>query len=80
MPKWFTEHELSVLDALTANNPAVLVSFGGTPAGMKSTEEEEQLNGVHGVHGEEPLGVERTGSENGTGRTAMRQRAGSMAR
>jgi hypothetical protein len=35
MPRWFTEHELSVLDHLTADNPAVLVSFGGTPAKMK---------------------------------------------
>lgn len=35
MPKWFSERELTVLDALTANNPAVLVSFGGTPAKMK---------------------------------------------
>lgn len=37
LPKWFTEQELFVLDALTADNPAVLVSFGGTPSGMKKS-------------------------------------------
>lgn len=48
MPKWFSEQELGVLDALTADNPAVLVSFGGTPSGMKGsgvgveTRDEEQ--------------------------------------
>jgi hypothetical protein len=36
MPKWFTTHELDVLDALTADNPSVLVSFGGTPSGMEA--------------------------------------------
>ncbi|CAO2653136.1 Nn.00g025470.m01.CDS01 [Neocucurbitaria sp. VM-36] len=40
MPRWFTGHELSVLDDLTANNPTVLVSFGGTPARMKVHEDE----------------------------------------
>ncbi|KAH9859746.1 hypothetical protein IAQ61_011527 [Plenodomus lingam] len=35
MPRWFSPQELSVLDNLTADNPSVLVSFGGTPAGMK---------------------------------------------
>lgn len=73
MPKWFTEHELSVLDALTANNPAVLVSFGGTPAGMKTSGEEERGNGMH-------EGVERTGSESSNERKAVRQRVGSMTR
>jgi hypothetical protein len=76
MPKWFTGHELSVLDALTANNPAVLVSFGGTPAGMKGTNEEEPTNGVDG---DESRGVERTGSESSE-RRAVRQRAGEIAR
>jgi hypothetical protein len=73
MPKWFTRHELTVLDALTANNPAVLVSFGGTPAGMKGMKEEEHMNG------DEPVGVERTGSANSE-RRAVRQRAGEIAR
>jgi hypothetical protein len=73
MPKWFTEHELNVLDALTANNPAVLVSFGGTPAAMKNTEEE-------GVTDLGRFSSERAGSRDSRGRGAVRQHAGSLAR
>jgi hypothetical protein len=35
MPYRFTEHKLSVLDYPIADSPAVLVSFGGTPAKLK---------------------------------------------
>jgi hypothetical protein len=73
MPKWFTEHELNVMDDLTATNPAVLVSFGGTPAGMKNLREE----GVDDLGRIEPV---RTGSQSGRGRSAVRQRAGSLTR
>lgn len=31
IPKWFTQAELDILDALTATNQAVLASFGGPP-------------------------------------------------
>lgn len=31
IPKWFSQEELDVLDDLTANNKAVLASFGGPP-------------------------------------------------
>tara|TARA_R110002003_G_scaffold1005_8_gene22035 strand:- start:1815 stop:2258 length:444 start_codon:yes stop_codon:yes gene_type:complete len=51
MPKWFSNHELDVLDALTATNPAVLVSFGGTPAGMTKQEGDVVHNGATGGSG-----------------------------
>ncbi|KAH9873162.1 hypothetical protein J1614_005560 [Plenodomus biglobosus] len=35
MPRWFSQAELDVLDSLTADNPSVLVSFGGSPAGFE---------------------------------------------
>jgi hypothetical protein len=73
MPRWFTQHELSVLDDLTATNPAVLVSFGGTPAGMKKTKQE-------GVDDLGRLESARTGSQSSRGRSAVRQRAGSLTR
>lgn len=31
IPKWFNQHELNVLDDLTANNRCVLESLGGEP-------------------------------------------------
>lgn len=37
MPRWFTDHELNVLDNLTANNKCVLASLGGSPAKMTTT-------------------------------------------
>ncbi|KAF3916797.1 hypothetical protein ABW20_dc0108542 [Dactylellina cionopaga] len=35
--RWFTETELSAMDALTADNPVVLASFGGRPEGNGGT-------------------------------------------
>lgn len=52
MPRWFSKQELGVLDNLTADNPTVLVSFGGTPAGMKDDVRLEK-------RGADDLGVER---------------------
>ncbi|CAG5137415.1 uncharacterized protein ALTATR162_LOCUS96 [Alternaria atra] len=69
MPKWFTAHELDVLDALTANNPSVLVSFGGTPSGMKAGGPME--GGAGGPRDEEALSRPHS---------ARRQRAGSIHR
>ncbi|OAL53012.1 hypothetical protein IQ07DRAFT_669688 [Pyrenochaeta sp. DS3sAY3a] len=78
MPRWFSEHELSILDALTANNPTVLVSFGGTPSGMRNAEprgrEAEDVERAVGIK------VERTGSRSSRSRSAVRQRAGSITR
>jgi hypothetical protein len=77
MPKWFSVHELSVLDALTADNPTVLVSFGGTPSGVKEVEDlpkggaEDAERGVMKVHSE---------GLRSRGRSAARQRAGSIHR
>lgn len=45
MPRWFTTEELGVLDSLTADNPSVLVSFGGTPEGMKAEARVEEDEG-----------------------------------
>ncbi|KAL6709308.1 hypothetical protein ACN47E_001715 [Coniothyrium glycines] len=42
LPRWFSQQELGVLDNLTADNPGVLVSFGGKPAGMKVDEGSEE--------------------------------------
>lgn len=47
MPKWFSKHELEVLDNLTADNPTVLVSFGGTPAMMKEINVVEHVEVAH---------------------------------
>jgi hypothetical protein len=69
MPKWFTAHELDVLDALTADNPSVLVSFGGTPSGMKAGGRME--GGAGGPRDEEALAHPHP---------AQRQRAGSIHR
>jgi hypothetical protein len=78
MPRWFSEHELSVLDALTADNPTVLVSFGGTPGGMK---EVENIGGgrVEDAERGEMRKVESEGSRSSR-RSAARQRAGSIHR
>jgi hypothetical protein len=73
MPKWFTEHELNVMDDLTATNPAVLVSFGGTPSMMKNVREE----GVDDLGRLEPV---HSGSQSGGGPSVVRQRAGSLTR
>lgn len=65
MPRWFTQHELEVMDDLTANNKAVLASLGGAPVLPESTRPEN-------------YGVERRYSEQRTG--AVRQRVGSIHR
>lgn len=31
VPRWFSEHEISVMDELTANSKVVLASLGGAP-------------------------------------------------
>lgn len=82
MPRWFTAQELSVLDDLTANNKAVLVSLGGRPAKMKKYAEEDdddedpQLRRAEGI---EPM---RTDEESDLHRrrspSAVRQRMGSI--
>lgn len=82
MPKWFTVHELVALDALTANNPAVLVSFGGTPAEMKNLEQESDnslkaAGDVEQVYGHD---LSRARSRGSRSRSAVRQRAGSIHR
>ncbi|PVH96777.1 anion exchange family protein [Periconia macrospinosa] len=41
MPKWFSSKELFALDALTANNRAVLASLGGRPTKMRGWAGEE---------------------------------------
>ncbi|CAI6333057.1 unnamed protein product [Periconia digitata] len=53
MPRWFTLKELSVLDALTANNKAVVASLGGRPRKMREwagdEEEQEVADGEGGI-------------------------------
>ena len=46
MPKWFSAKELFALDALTANNKAVLASLGGRPSKMRWAEEEAEETSV----------------------------------
>ncbi|KAF3038273.1 hypothetical protein E8E12_001553 [Didymella heteroderae] len=80
MPKWFSEHELVALDALTANNPAVLVSFGGTPAKMKGLEVDfnETLRASGDAEQGEGYDLARARSRGSRSRSAVRQRAGSF--
>lgn len=82
MPKWFTMHELAALDALTANNPAVLVSFGGTPAKMKGMETEfiSSLRASGDVEQGDGYDLSRSRSRGSRSRSAVRQRAGSIHR
>ncbi|KAJ4337446.1 hypothetical protein N0V95_008336 [Ascochyta clinopodiicola] len=83
MPKWFSEHELSVLDALTANNPAVLVSFGGTPAKMKGLEQDFNENSTEAagdIEQGDGCGLGRARSQRSRSCSAVRQRAGSLTR
>ncbi|KAK2766087.1 hypothetical protein FQN54_007602 [Arachnomyces sp. PD_36] len=65
MPKWFTQHELDVMDDLTADNDAVLASLGGAPV-------------MAGVGEAEGYGLERRYSEHRSG--VSRQRVGSIHR
>lgn len=57
IPKWFSHDELEILDDLTANNKAVLASFGGRPRfpGQPTVEE----LGRSRRHSEQRSGVER---------------------
>ena len=82
MPKWFTLHELATLDALTANNPAVLVSFGGTPAKMRDLERElnESSRTVGDTEPADGYDLSRARSRGSRSRSAVRQRAGSTHR
>jgi hypothetical protein len=65
VPKWFTTHELDVMDAATADNPIVLASLGGPP----------RSSGGMGIEGG---GLERRYSQHEHG--VERQRAGSIHR
>ncbi|EDU39676.1 anion exchange family protein [Pyrenophora tritici-repentis] len=76
VPKWFSEHELDVLDALTADNPSVLVSFGGTPGGMKRRPMSEE--GHSSSRDEEESGMDKEDDSEPHDRSAVRQRAGSL--
>ena len=67
IPKWFSQEELDVLDDLTANNKAVLASFGGRP----------RFPGQR-VSSEEVYNLERRYTEQHRG--VYRQRAGSIHR
>lgn len=82
MPKWFTERELAAMDALTANNPAVLVSFGGTPAKMKTFEMDfdETLRESGDAEQGDGYDLHRARSRGSRSRSAVRQRAGSIHR
>ena len=82
MPKWFTLHELAALDALTANNPAVLVSFGGTPAKMRDLEREpNELSRTAGdAEQADGYDLSRFRSSGSHCRSAVRQHAGSIHR
>jgi hypothetical protein len=80
MPKWFTLHDLAALDALTANNPAVLVSFGGTPAKMRDQERELNKSSQTAGDTEQGYDLSRARSRGSRSRSAVRQRAGSIHR
>ncbi|KAJ4301460.1 hypothetical protein N0V90_003552 [Kalmusia sp. IMI 367209] len=84
MPRWFTSHELSTLDDLTANNKAVLASLGGRPTkmkeyGQKDTEEEDPnrriAEGLEHVQSDQESDLHRQRSH-----SAVRQRMGSITR
>lgn len=81
MPRWFSIHELSVLDALTANNKAVLASLGGRPAKMSNYNEDVSEDGM-GMAGEREGGPDGQESEIQRQRShsAVRQRMGSITR
>jgi hypothetical protein len=79
MPRLLSAKELSVLDALTANNRAVLASLGGRPRRMRGLDAEED---------EEERDMEEDEEERGVGgslgrprsRSTVRQRMGSITR
>ena len=84
MPRWFTTQELSVLDALTANNKAVLASLGGRPSRMKEYNHDisDEESGTAG--GMESANQDADGYEEDIRRqrshSAVRQRMGSIHR
>lgn len=57
MPKWFALKELEVMDDLTANNEAVLASFGGAPVLPGQSRAEEY--GLERKYSERKRGVSR---------------------
>lgn len=65
MPRWFTIHELEVMDDLTCTNKQVLASLGGAPVLPENSKMED-------------WGLERQRSEERFG--VKRQRAGSIQR
>ena len=65
MPRWFTVHELEVMDDLTCTNPQVLASLGGAPVLPENSKTGD-------------WGLERRRSEERFG--VKRQRAGSIQR
>lgn len=88
MPRWFSRHELSILDALTANNKSVLASLGGHPTKMKELVEESSDEAFENEENDmrEADGMERTNSGNESelhrqrSHSAVRQRMGNITR
>ena len=82
MPKWFSEHELSTFDAITANNPTVLVSFGGTPAKMRGLEQDfnETIRAAGDLEQVGRCDLRHVMSRGSRSRSAVRQRTGSITR
>lgn len=88
MPRWFSRHELSVLDALTANSKSVLASLGGHPAKMKELVDESSDEAFENEENDmrEADGMERTNSAGESdlhrqrSHSAVRQRMGNITR
>ncbi|KAI1342216.1 HCO3 transporter family-domain-containing protein [Xylariaceae sp. FL0016] len=65
VPRWFTLHELEVLDDLTATNKAVLASLGGAPTLPEQSRPEDwglerrRSESMHGVHRQRVGSVQR---------------------
>jgi hypothetical protein len=84
MPRWFTKHELSVLDALTANNKSVLASLGGHPTEMKELVEDSSDAAFSEMREAEGMERVESGNESNLHRqrshSAVRQRMGNITR
>jgi hypothetical protein len=84
MPRWFTKHELSVLDALTANNKSVLASLGGHPTKMKELAEDSSDEAFGEMREAEGMERAESGNESDLHRqrshSAVRQRMGNITR
>jgi hypothetical protein len=88
MPRWFTEQELRVLDALTAASEEVLGSLGGRPHKMRglSADSEDRESGKTGRSGFQEAGIGMESDEEQRNlsvqrsRSATRQRPGSITR